>query len=64
MIPENIFLYPELTIGLPDKVTVDTAFDAFVQGLEPYLYFNDLDVMPYALTAMKIVYSSLGRLIE
>jgi alcohol dehydrogenase class IV len=64
IVPENIFLYPELTVNLPEKITIDTAFDAFIQGLEPYLYFDDLDVMPYAFAAMKIVYSSLGRLIE
>jgi alcohol dehydrogenase class IV len=37
IIPEYAFLAPELTCGIPRKITVDTALDAMVHCVESYL---------------------------
>lgn len=62
--PQIALLDPELTLSLPENMTVSTGLDALSQGLEAIWNRNATPITTmYALRAIKIVLDTLPRLV-
>ena len=62
LLPTVALLDPELTIGLPPKITAATGMDALIHAIEAYTSKNaDSFTDVLACAAMKLLYENIGK---
>lgn len=71
LVSSEVFLDPELTIGLPKRITAATGIDAIAHAIEAYTSNRVLNVPgssvfsdTYALQAVRMIASNLGRAVK